>query len=95
MKTTIKILILNNILVFNVKNNNNNNNSLMFNIKNRNKNKNKNNNNIMMRQSMTLMTLNVIQSILNSLHPLINFVNTGIQIPHTFLDVLHSAPNLG
>jgi len=65
----------------------------MLNIKN--KNKNKSENNIMIRQSMALMTFNVIQSILNSLHPMINPVNTGINVSHTLLYVLHPHPNLG
>jgi len=74
-----KTLVLNNNLsMFNVKNNNNNNNSLMFNMKNRNKNN--NDNNIMIRQSITLMTSNVSQSILNSVHPLINPVKSGIHV---------------
>jgi len=48
----------------------------------KNRNKNNNDNNIMIRQSMILMMLNVIQSTLNSLHPLINPVNTSIDVPH-------------
>jgi len=58
--------------MFNVKNNN----SLMFNMKIINK----NNNNIMIIQSMTLMMSNVIQSILNSVHPLINHANANIHV---------------
>ena len=72
--------------MFNVKNNNNNNNSLMFNMKIINKNN--NDNNIMITQSMALMTSNVIQSILNLVHPLINPVNAGIH-------VLYPEQNLG
>jgi len=74
--------------MFNVKNNNNNNNSLMFNMKIRNKNNNDNNNNIMITQPMALMTSNVIQGILNLVHPLINPVNSGIH-------VLYPEQNLG
>ena len=58
-------------------------------------NKNKNDNSIMIRQSMALMMLNVLQSILNSLHPLINPIKMGINVPHTLLYVLHPCPNLG
>jgi len=50
----------------------------MFNMKIRNKNN--NDNNIMITQSMTLMTSNVILIILKSVHPLINRVNAGIHV---------------
>ena len=75
--------------MLNVKNKNKNNNLSMFNMKNRNK------NNIMIRQSMALITFNVIHPILNLVHPLINPINTCIQSSHTFLDVLYPSPNLG
>ena len=41
----------------------------------------------MIIQSLALMMFNLIYSILNSLHPLINPVKTCIHGPHTFLDV--------
>ena len=74
MKSSIKTLTI--TINVNVKNNNNN--SLMFNMKIRNKNN--NDNNIMIKHSMALMTSNVTQSILNSIHPLINPVNSGIYV---------------